>query len=179
MVGHPFIAAWTQDVELLIKESATVHALCGCGYRREVDLQRLLRERGPRFSLWNRTPPCPAPGCRQRVHFYAVRPGGSWKLNLWGVPPRMVEPIHDRWHATLPKQERDKFPAARLMTATGGKLEVSCPVCSWAYTFESKLDVESWGFGVTIDRLRKLLRSQCGRATCVREVDLVVPGEGR
>lgn len=169
-----FIAAWTEDIEALVTEGAKVVATCGCGYRKDVDLPRLIEERGPRFSLWNRTPPCPE-GCGRRISFYALRPGGSWKLNLWGAPPGRVEPLHDRWHATLPKAERDKHPASRLMRNTGGKLSVTCPLCSWEVTIEDALEADAWGAGVSIERLRKIFRSMCGRPACRRDVDLLLP----
>ncbi|WP_337186674.1 hypothetical protein [Phenylobacterium sp.] len=173
-MGDAFIASWTEDVEALALEKAAVQAVCGCGYRKLVDLDKLIRERGPRFSLWGRHPRCPAEGCNDRLKFYAVRPGGSWKLNLWGVPLPRILPLHDRWHATLPKPERDKFPAARLMRNADGYLSISCAICAWNATIERPEDVEAWGHALSIDGFRDKLRGMCGRPVCRREVDLVL-----
>ncbi|MDZ4370106.1 MAG: hypothetical protein U1C74_01620 [Phenylobacterium sp.] len=173
-MGQPFIATWTEDVEALALDGAIVRAVCACGFEKVVDLQLLIRERGPRFSLWNRHPPCPADGCTRRLKFYAVRPGGSWKLNLWGAAASVVLPLHDRWHATLPKAKRDKLPAARLMRNADAYLSVACPICAWRVTIDTPQDAAAWGAEATIAELERILRGMCGRTGCRRQVDLVL-----
>ena len=69
--------AWT--VVQLWSLRAQVEARCDrCAVRLRVDLDGLIRARGPDYSLWNKTPRCRVIGCDGRVGFWARdRPGAS------------------------------------------------------------------------------------------------------
>lgn len=64
--------SWTCDVEP--------------AHRGDVDLNRVLEAKGCDFTLANRKPPCPAPGCPGRVTF--MDRSGSW--------PKPLDTIGDR-----------------------------------------------------------------------------------
>jgi hypothetical protein len=68
--------AWT--LAQLWTLQAMVEARCDtCRVRLRVDLDGLLRARGPDYSLWNKTPRCRVVGCRGGGGFGARdRPGG-------------------------------------------------------------------------------------------------------
>lgn len=63
--------AWAATVGTMKASGAHVAASCGtCGYHKTpLDLDRLIRERGEGFSLWDRRPKCPQPGCTGRILF--------------------------------------------------------------------------------------------------------------
>ena len=53
-----------------------VRARCEtCRAEFPVDLERVIREKGPKTSLWNRKQPCPKDGCAGPVHFMVRIPG--------------------------------------------------------------------------------------------------------
>ena len=68
--------AWT--LAQLWGMQAMVEARCDtCRVRLRVDLDGLIRARGPDYSLWNKSPRCRVVGCPGRVGFWARdRPGG-------------------------------------------------------------------------------------------------------
>lgn len=169
------ILSWTEDLEALIAHEARVYAVCGGDHGSDgVDLQALLREFGPRFSLWNRHPPCRRPGCRSRVKFWAVRPGGSWKVNLYDVPPKYVADLHERWHATLPRAQRDKLPIVPMMRALNVLAEVTCQPCGHCFQLD-ETGVQAWGPKLSGAGLREIFRGQCANPACVLDVDLQAP----
>jgi len=62
--------AWT--LAQLWTLRAMVEARCGrCQVRMRVDIDALVRARGPDYSLWNKTPRCRVVGCPGRVTFWA------------------------------------------------------------------------------------------------------------
>lgn len=67
----PMIHIWNQNVGRMLGHAAIgaeVWINCSrCGTRSPVDLAKLVRDRGPLFSLWNRQPPCPT--CEGRRFF--------------------------------------------------------------------------------------------------------------
>lgn len=53
-----------------------VRALCEtCRAEFQVDLERVIREKGPKTSLWNRRQACPKDDCGGQVHFMVRIPG--------------------------------------------------------------------------------------------------------
>ena len=53
-----------------------VRARCEtCRAEFQVDLDRVIRERGPKVSLWNRRQACPKASCGGQVHFMVRIPG--------------------------------------------------------------------------------------------------------
>jgi hypothetical protein len=53
-----------------------VRARCEtCRAEFQVDLEKVIRERGPKTSLWNRRQACPKANCAGRVHFMVRIPG--------------------------------------------------------------------------------------------------------
>jgi hypothetical protein len=53
-----------------------VRARCEtCRAEFQVDLERVIREKGPEISLWNRHQRCPRDGCGGQLHFMVRIPG--------------------------------------------------------------------------------------------------------
>lgn len=81
----------------LWRQRALVEARCGsCGVRLRVDLDGLLRARGPDYSLWNKAPRCRVLGCAGRVTFWAQDGSGSGPVKLMGER-LVVRPNPPRW----------------------------------------------------------------------------------
>ncbi len=88
-------ASWT--LAQLWGQRARVEARCGaCGVRLKVDLDGLLRARGPDGSLWNKTPRCKVIGCAGRAAFWARDETGSGPVKLAGER-RMPQREPPRW----------------------------------------------------------------------------------
>jgi hypothetical protein len=89
-------ASWT--LAQLWGQRVLVEARCdACGVRLRVDLDGLLRSRGPAYSLWNRTPRCKVIGCPGRVTFWARDSTGAGPQKLVGER-RIVPPDPPRWN---------------------------------------------------------------------------------
>jgi hypothetical protein len=87
--------AWT--VAQLWALRILVEARCsGCNVRLRVDLDGLIRARGPDYSLWNKSPRCRVIGCAGRVAFWGRDRPGSSAVKLTGER-RTPEAATPRW----------------------------------------------------------------------------------
>ena len=59
-----------------------------CGLRMQADLARIEREKGPEFSLWDRTVPCRRLGCSGFVEFQALPRNAIVRFPLTGWPTK-------------------------------------------------------------------------------------------
>lgn len=96
------IWAWTATVGDLVDARARVIARCSrCRSEREVDLDRLMAERGRLYTLWNRTPACRTEGCDDRVVFIAAhRDDCAWPVTMSGAEPGQVAFLEAEWRAS-------------------------------------------------------------------------------
>ena len=59
-----------------------------CGLKIQADLARIEREKGPEFSLWDRTAPCRRLGCPGFVEFQALPRNSIVRFPLMGWPAK-------------------------------------------------------------------------------------------
>lgn len=179
MAGESFfVPAWTVDAKALLDARAEVHASCSrCKRWDLVDLERVITKHGPRFSFWNRRPPCPK--CKpDRLSFLAGRPGaGVWLTRMFDLPQAHVDRIHDRWRASWPRERRDCLPVRPLMWAVNGMLDVGCD-CDVHPGFRLNADeVRAWcstrGRELTTTELVEIFRQSCPERACRLDAVLV------
>jgi hypothetical protein len=172
--NHQFMPTWSEDAGSLKAEGATVFALCH-GRRcdsRTVDLDRVIAKHGPRFSFWDRRSTCPKPGCDGWVTFMAVRPGGSWQIQMNDAPPGAAEILHQRWKASLPADVRDKLPLAPMLQASGKYLVLACGDCGLGPIYAGAVQAAVWR-GMSTDQVLETMRAQCRAGGCGLAADLV------
>lgn len=95
------VTDWTATVGALKAAGADVIARCSrCDTNRKVNLDDVIAEKGPLFTLWNKSPPCPAEGCTDHVRFQATIPdAGVWPTHMWEGEPGRVLFLEERWRA--------------------------------------------------------------------------------
>ena len=144
------IPAWTETVaSLKAEDGVRVYQKCSaCSRESIVDLDALIEEFGPLYSLWNRHPPCEDPRCAGKRWFRA-QPANYFHKILEGAPAYLVEPLHERWKASLPADVRDTLPVLPMMEATGFVVLVGCGACDISATLAA-VEVQSWGAGITL-----------------------------
>ena len=59
-----------------------------CGLQMQADLARIEREKGPDFSLWDRTAPCRRLRCPGFVEFQALPPHATARFPVAGWPTK-------------------------------------------------------------------------------------------
>lgn len=59
-----------------------------CGLKMQANLERIEREKGPEFSLWDRTAPCRRLKCVGFVEFQALPRNAALRFPLRGRPAR-------------------------------------------------------------------------------------------
>lgn len=164
------IPEWTEDVGRLAAAEAQVEFRCShCQSGHPVALGPLNAEFGPRYSLWNRRPPCPT--CGEAGWYRAQPKGGAWQKILHDAPPDLVEPLHQRWRASLPDDVRSGLPVLPMMAATNQCVVAACGPCDWRFYLSASM-VGSWGLRITLDGLTARLALQCGRDGCAICTDL-------
>ncbi|WP_309642962.1 hypothetical protein [Phenylobacterium sp.] len=164
-----FVPSWTEDVGALLASGARVDLLCdarGCPGVTGVDLHQMSGWFGPRYSLWNRRPACPACASPGR---YRAQPPGAWQKLLYDAPAGLVEPLHQRWYATLEPDLRDRLPVKPMLAAIDGCLLVGCGVCE-ARFFVAAVMVGAWGPEVCVIALEHAMG--CGQVACELAVDI-------
>ncbi|MBP6876535.1 MAG: hypothetical protein KBC34_00815 [Phenylobacterium sp.] len=165
------IPLWSEDLGHMLEARVAVEEICSrCQRKRFLDLAAMAAKLGPRYSLWNRRPPCPTPGCGDRLWFRA-QPPNAWHKIMCDVPPAMVEGLHARWRATLPKAQRDSLPLSPMLEATDSLVEVGCELCGHRF-YLNRMMVDAWGPGLSTDDLAARFRLQCGRTPCVLELEM-------
>lgn len=86
------ISDWRQacpNVHWMIAERWDVIAECGsCGLQMQADLVRIEREKGPDYSLWDRSTPCRRLRCRGFVQFHALPPNAVQRFLMVGSPTK-------------------------------------------------------------------------------------------
>jgi hypothetical protein len=107
--------SWTATVGDLVAADGEVLARCSrCRTERPVDLQRLIADKGPLYTLWNRTAACRSPGCNDEVTFLARRRGTcTWPVTMTGADPGRVAFLDAEWRAS------------RISRETGGTLAMA------------------------------------------------------
>lgn len=145
------IPAWTEDVGALrATEGVVVYEKCSrCSAEGIVDLDHLIASRGPRYSLWNRHPPCHKPQCSGQRWFRA-QPANYFHKIMENAPEEWVAKLHDRWCATLEEEIRDDLPAVRLMDAADMVLLWGCGECQllWA---SGVVNYRSWASNLSLN----------------------------
>jgi len=144
------VPAWTETVaSLRATPGVRVYQKCSaCQRESVVDLDALIEQFGPLYSLWNRHPPCEVAGCGGQ-RWYRAQPANYFHKILEGAPAYLVEPLHERWKASLPADVRDGLPLVPMMEATGFVVLVGCGACE-IYASLSAVDVLSWGPKITL-----------------------------
>ncbi len=169
------IPQWTEDLGQLMAAGAKVEFRCsGCQTGHPVALGALKTRFGPLYSLWNRRPPCPR--CGEPGWYRAQPKGGAWQKILHDAPPDLVEPLHQRWRASLPDDVRGRLPVLPMMAATSQCVVAACGPCDWRFYLSASM-VGSWGGGITLDGLTGRLALQCGRQDCAICTDLARRGD--
>jgi hypothetical protein len=87
------IPSWSATLGALRQASATVRAICPRCAGFKADLERMIEAKGETYSLWNRTTPCPRPGCDGHVWFKASL-GSGWPTNMRNAHPAEAEGLH-------------------------------------------------------------------------------------
>lgn len=74
---------------------------CGrCQRSDPVDLASVEAEYGPLYSLWNKRPTCPAPGCGEGMIYQASKTGsGVWPVHMVEADPGRVAFLDAAWRA--------------------------------------------------------------------------------
>jgi hypothetical protein len=68
-----------------------VRARCeACHAEFQIDLEKVIREKGPKTSLWNRRQACPREGCAGPVHFMVRIPGIHFYQQMDAPDPAAV-----------------------------------------------------------------------------------------
>jgi hypothetical protein len=105
---HNHIPAWSESLASLRAERAELTAVCTKCASRPASLEKLFAAKGPHFTLWNKTFPCPRPLCPGRVWFYACRPGANtWPTMMRNAYPNSLAEVEAKLQ-TL--RERDAGP---------------------------------------------------------------------
>lgn len=173
------IPSWTETIgDLRAAEGVQVHQRCDrCQVGSVVDLDALIAEFGPLYSLWNRRPPCPAPGCGGRI-WYRAQPRNYFHKILDDAPDHLVDEIHQRWKATLPREARDALPVIPMLSAAGLCVAVSCARCALSAHI-GPLEVRAWGERVTTLDLAARLRCRegCGMALDLVPLESIAPAD--
>ena len=60
-----------------------------CGLKMQANLERIEREKGSDFSLWDRTAPCRRLGCSGFVVFQALPRNATVRFRLSGWPEKL------------------------------------------------------------------------------------------
>jgi hypothetical protein len=134
--------------------------------RREVivDLDALIEKFGPRYSLCNRTPPCPTPGCEGGS---GIEPSRGTTSTRSSTKPRPRSSLaFERWKASLPDDVRDEFPVIPMLESTDQVLKAGCGPCDILF-YISSLTAGAWGNQISLSGLTKRL------ATCRPGCELV------
>ena len=166
------IPRWTEDVgSLRATEGAIVYEKCEvCERQGVVDLDALIEKFGPRYTLWNRRPPCLTEGCEGR-RWYRAQPRNYFHRIMMDAPPAFVAELHERWKATLPQDVRDTLPVIPMLKATDQVVVAACGRCDQHY-YLSALTTGAWGEQITLDGLAKRLAGMCG-PTCEMCTDMI------
>ena len=98
-----------------------------CGRECLVDLDALIDEFGPRYTLWNRRSPCLTEGCEGR-RWYRAQPRNYFHRIMMDAPPAFVAELHERWKASLHPDVRDDFPVIPMLQATDQVVIAGCLV---------------------------------------------------
>lgn len=159
------IPSWTETIAALREtEGVRVFQKCStCQAEGLVDLDAMIAEFGPLYSLWNREPPCPS-GCGGRL-WYRAQPAAYFHRILKDAPDYLVEDIHQRWKASLPADVRDTLPLFPMLQAAGLCVAVACAQCELR-AFLSPGDVRAWGDRISTLDLEARIRckERCGVA---------------
>lgn len=175
------IPRWTEDVGSLREaDGVRVYEKCdGCQTETIVDLDGLIERFGPRYTLWNRTPPCPAKGCDGHL-WYRAQPRNYFHKILNEAPAEFVAELHERWKASLPDDVRDQFPVIPMLKATNQVIVAGCGPCEQIF-YLGPISARAWGDQITLADLTKRLSRMC-RPSCEIVCDMcpearVPPGE--
>ena len=161
------VPGWTEDVgSLRATDGVKVYEKCDrCRREVIVDLDALIEKFGPRYSLWNRTPPCPTDGCEGKL-WYRAQPRNYFHKILNEAPPHFVAGLHERWKASLPDDVRDEFPVIPMLEATDQVVMAGCGPCDIRF-YMGVLTAGAWGDQISLSGLTKRL------ATCRPGCELV------
>jgi hypothetical protein len=99
-VRYPIIGTWSANVGYLlahqVQDGGGVWVRCAkCATWEPVNLPRLVIERTPLFSLWNRRPPCPACGCK--LTFHGHHASGARVIPFTTDNPAQTNDLHAAW----------------------------------------------------------------------------------
>lgn len=179
------IPSWTEDLGALQDAAreggAYVEETCSeCRGKARLDLDELIDDLGPRFTLWNFHPACGQPGCSGRTWFRA-QPSNYFHVILQDAPEQMVEPMRDRWRATLSQDLRDRLPLLPMLEATGRIAIAACGQCEVAM-YLSLTSLRAWVGRRSMLDLAEKVRCAGGPRICEMVVEmfpreLVPPGE--
>ena len=175
------IPRWTEDIgNLRATDGAVVYEKCEvCERQGVVDLDALIDEFGPRYTLWNRRPPCLTEGCEGR-RWYRAQPRNYFHRIMMDAPPAFVADLHERWKASLHPDIRDNFPVIPMLQATDQVIIAGCGPCEQIF-YLGPISAGAWGEQITLSELTTRLRAMC-RPGCEMCTDMtprsrMPPGE--
>lgn len=100
MRRRPIIGRWSANVSYLlayqVSEGGGVWVSCNrCGIWKSVNLTKLVIEKNPLLSLWNRRPICK--GCKMPLTFHARHAPGARVIPLITDEPDYTNDLHRAW----------------------------------------------------------------------------------
>ncbi len=175
------IPRWTEDVgRLRATDGVRVYEKCDkCEREGVVDLDALIDEFGPRYTLWNRRSPCLTEGCEGR-RWYRAQPRNYFHRIMMDAPQGFVAELHERWKASLHPDTRDNFPVIPMLQATDQVIIAGCGPCEQLF-YLGPISAGAWGEQITLSELTTRLRAMC-RPGCEMCTDMtprssMPPGE--
>lgn len=172
------IPVWTEDLGSLqaaTGDGARVYEKCSsCRTEAQVDLESLIADVGPRFTLWNFHPPCHRQDCSGALWFRA-QPRNYFHVIMQGAPPPMVASLRERWRATLPPDIRDYLPLLPMLEATGRIAVASCGRCD-VTMYAGLTNLRAWLGSCSMAEMEAKVRCSGGPKVCEIAVEMFPRG---